>query len=630
MKKKIVSIVRMPYRLRHFQLSTLTSSIYQFNFQLLLLLAAITTACSTDPELDGSAADGMADVRFTLNLPGTMDATRAITNSTESTVNSFQVLLFSSNKENGIYLGTAQWFGRTDMDGEVTFTVRLEAGTYDVVVLANAPGVLEQLIKDGDITPNVSTKKEVREALVLDENDLGDYIPLWGEHNQLTLTKGVAAPDLTIDLIRAMARIDVKVTASDFILTGVYLCNRSIRGALMVNTYDVTSWDATNKIVKKPTPPGGYEAYAPAQGASNAKLHDQGITNNKNLIGRIYTFEAPAGTGEPLTAARDNDICVVIKGKYNGTSTECFYRVDFVEKSDDDDDVYLPLLRNHRYEITISQVLYYGQYTLEEAIKASPKGVTVATVKTWGSKTVDSTLEGPYKLNVGRNKVCLPSTKYTTGAGADYLIPVSTDYAKGWKAQSDASSWLTVASSDTNGSNATSINTGSTLYLRVSANTSGSDRTGTITITAGKIRHVVQVTQRYYTGVKIFNSSGTAITELTFNKAYGTTKPTAQTVYVRWSAAGDVTITKATTIGASTGANAGYTVIEAVEWDFGPKTWSYGEWGGCEQSYAVQPDIIPAGWETVHSGKTNPIRQTVYTFTVSGASTTLTITHKKS
>ncbi|MFR7812455.1 MAG: hypothetical protein ACLU4N_26255, partial [Butyricimonas faecihominis] len=80
----------------------------------------------------------------------------------------------------------------------------------------------------------------------------------------------------------------------------------------------------------------------------------------------IYTYEAVKN----VAADPKNGVCLVVKGKYRGE--DYYYRVDFTRTAGEAADVVcMPLYRNHKYVVTITDAEGIGYKTFKEALHAS-------------------------------------------------------------------------------------------------------------------------------------------------------------------------------------------------------------------------------------------------------------------
>ncbi|MGJ1419129.1 hypothetical protein ACR79T_05855 [Sphingobacterium spiritivorum] len=204
-------------------------------------------------------------------------------------------------------------------------------------------------------------------------------LPMWGEssviHGISNSTQG-----FSVSMLRSLAAIDVTVSAEDFVMTGVRVYNHPDKGRVAPLA---AHYDAGNSKVTATSIPAG-TGLLPKPDFYNA--------NNENAVrNEIFLFErdAAANTGGSTATA------LLIKGKYAGSNTETYYRIDLT----DDNGKLMPLLRNHRYSIDITTVHGPGFAEETQAWNSRPMGMT-ATVTPWNEVTMAGGNSPQYYLKV--------------------------------------------------------------------------------------------------------------------------------------------------------------------------------------------------------------------------------------
>ena len=160
------------------------------------------------------------------------------------------------------------------------------------------------------------------------------------------------------------------------------------------------------------------------------------------MAGKIYTYEAVKN----VAADPKNGVCLVVKGKYRGE--DYYYRVDFTRTAGEAADVVcMPLYRNHKYVVTITDAEGIGYKTFKEALHAS--GVlsnlktSILIVNLEGINHI--VYDGQFFMGVERRTLDLPY-----GISRQLTYRVSSDYHGAWEARvidSDANTWLRLAAS---------------------------------------------------------------------------------------------------------------------------------------------------------------------------------------
>lgn len=112
-------------------------------------------------------------------------------------------------------------------------------------------------------------------------------------------------------------------------------------------------------------------------------LNDQGYKGNEpfddgTLLSKTINWTTPTdGTFAPFYiyernhSSTSSPTCMLIKGKYNGSSDDTFYKLDFVyEDATTHSNVYYNLLRNFVFTMKLNEVTGVGYNTVDEAIDA--------------------------------------------------------------------------------------------------------------------------------------------------------------------------------------------------------------------------------------------------------------------
>lgn len=177
---------------------------------------------------------------------------------------------------------------------------------------------------------------------------------------------------------RLVSRVDVINSANNVIIEGIAMCN----------------WRDSGYIADSATLPGNICGVLTGDSGNNLNslqfvspvTDDDG---SQNLIGALYCFPSVV---ENSLKGDENTTALIIKARYNGEDTSCYYRVNLGVNEDSSE-----LKANTKYTVNIKDVSGKGYATPEEAY--------VATTE--------------------------PSTEPTIPEGMDFaLIPLSTDRVK--------------------------------------------------------------------------------------------------------------------------------------------------------------------------------------------------------
>jgi hypothetical protein len=364
-----------------------------------------------------------SEVVLSLRLPGSSPATRALTQAQENQVSEVDVLVFDGSDQY-LYSSTGYAFSNgstseTNVAAVRNFTVRLRPTTnpVDLWVIANAHAKLGSIAVGTSKTTLTASLEATESDFGMTPGDVFKPFPMWGTLENVTISSSGLSPNNPVNLTRMVAKINVSLTTlaqSTFTLTSVRLYNRQEKGRIVPD--DNGHWTDT--------PSAGPYATAPSLPSPTAKTagshRDFVPTSASAVIDTIYTFEAEKGVA--YTSTYEQNTCLVVGGKYNGSSQSSYYRIDFVDASKNA----LHLLRNHRYDVEIQSVSGPGFPTQEDALNARPINIT-ANVIDWNESGMDVVvMDGQYMLSVSRDSVNVDA------AGGTETINIRTDYKDGW------------------------------------------------------------------------------------------------------------------------------------------------------------------------------------------------------
>lgn len=306
---------------------------------------------------------------------------------------------------------------------------------YKLVILANFP--------DGDygIFYRMGGKSyaEVQQACLSAE--------LSGESNVLEFTAaqpfpmfGIAkdgAPQIitemmdlgTVSLVRAVARVDIGIGTKNadnntwnkgsvpFDMTQVQIWKDGKQYAYMPVENNFSS-SVGALAINSPSPVGGTET----------KIYGSTyITGTTYCSEKIYLPEADLLWGDVYDDNHSSRLAIIVRGKYNGSEVETFYRVDFTY--DEGSKAKMNILRNHVYQFTIKSVKDAGYATAELAYTSKPKNLDFSAdmIEGWVSNEETSvpSILGYYLTYQGFNG---ENVDWTYAAGASKVIPKKKSY----------------------------------------------------------------------------------------------------------------------------------------------------------------------------------------------------------
>ncbi|MCD8042900.1 MAG: hypothetical protein LUH10_07525 [Tannerellaceae bacterium] len=361
--------------------------IKQFLFFLVsaTILLLLITGCSKDvrdivcPDQDEEQED---EITLILRIPAQeIPLSRSMGNGEDYVVKEAVILAFSveyapSYKETLAYYREGRYISSSSGNNlySVTFRAHLKKGDYKLVIIAN-PGELlkEQLsqLPENGITDKVAILKLLQYSHTGKWNAGDNYtpIPMYAETGVETIGTGTTL-NATPNLIRMLARIDVSVdleasSEATFRLEKIYLANYNTNGYVspLWNNNGITATDIS--AINLPPNPG----------VNTNTLLEYGVPGAGSIPatckGEIYTFETAKEEAYTTDTEFYNSVCLILEGSFNGEANT-FYRIDLTNQSTGR---YMPILRNHLYDVIITQANRSGYRTLTEALRSY--GVTV-------------------------------------------------------------------------------------------------------------------------------------------------------------------------------------------------------------------------------------------------------------
>lgn len=278
------------------------------------------------------------------------------------------------------------------------------------------------------------TREEVMELFTFSMPEKGEWkdgeLPMWGVSDPVRVDHSSGAvPKLgIIYLVRAVARVDVGLNLSStsegastfdekaggiegITLTKVFFYNTNAEGRVSPFENE-TYWDKANRKAKQPSIPD------PAPAVTGKIDRTSSIVDEKILLREVYVPEAvnaptaatQGANGETLPENNTENylkrpyIVVGLTGADKSRpDKETFFRIDYLKRTGAEADAtyeYLPLLRNHRYLVNITEVGGPGFDTEEDARKG-PAANIMYNVVVWSESTMSNVqYDGQYMLGV--------------------------------------------------------------------------------------------------------------------------------------------------------------------------------------------------------------------------------------
>ena len=414
-----------------------------------LAIAVLMTSCISEEVLTlpyPKPTSGYIKIhlnRSDLNIP--TGKTYGMNSQPESAIDPaiLSIIVFDySNNGSGVITETFNYMAPisgaiTYEDNKAIVIVKLEKSSssgeqYRIVVIANHD------LSEIELVRNVTTKNEVLEQLTFSQTGKWntDIFPMWGESMPIIISDHMPTP--TIDLCRALARIDVglnfvadngKLTEqaigiADFKLSEVLVFRTFDKGYVApindnaIEIPDVTpvSYDETPSV-----PPGALRH------ADNYPLDyiipDIGGVNA--FVREIYVPEADL----PSTPDNGNIHCLVIGGYYQNSSVTSYYRLDFAKETEPGARTYLPILRNHRYVFNINQVTGPGFSSAILALESMPAVANVDyDLVAWDATIHEMETQGQYYFGIDNRDLIAEAPSTNSEPNNKFTVKYQTNY----------------------------------------------------------------------------------------------------------------------------------------------------------------------------------------------------------
>ena len=469
-----------------------------------ILLLCVPFACVKEQPIVTQNSDEVA-VLLTLRLPsvnGSRADSRAITATDEQSISKVDILAFVEGTD-----GQLRYAYRAPIVS--TNTASLPNVTITATVQGNSRGQIFLIaVNTPDATlDNVTLNMSFATAqlrLILSNanewkaNSSADYdpLPMYAQTAKQVVTESTGNIG-TYELVRMLARIDVStkntIPTTEFELTEAHIFNRNSCGTLPIDFTNATVWDVTGKKALKtnipatdPVTTNPPKIYLPSYYTSPGYSSTPYKTTTNNLIRSIYTFEA-AGV---IEADRLDATTVIIGGKYNGSPTTTYYRIDIHTSSTPAGYISQDILRNHLYNIEIQSVAGTGAVTPEDAFKGDVQ--ITAEITEYNMANHSIIFDGIYNLTLSRERMNFDD------AGGNVTLNITTNYDGADGAHpaginintSSTAAWLSVTPTG-------ALTSPQTLTLTAAPNTAPGAvaRNTSFIITAGNINYEFKVNQ---------------------------------------------------------------------------------------------------------------------------------------
>jgi len=410
-------------------------------FSVIGLLLAVFESCTSTTDRPEPPVDDLQTVTFTVRMPYATPKTYAMTDSTENAIKTTDVLAFRVDKntlaETYDYRAEGSEIMNTvnTIPFEKQFKVTLlknDSIKYRFVFLANVKSELDAY--------SLPSKVGVARATLLAQlysNTTGAWhvtspyqdFPMWGQNDPPIAITQSTTGITGITLLRSIASIDVIADAAavkdSFLLEDVTLYNRKTSGRVAPAD---ANYNTAGKVVTAPTLP------VPSSTTFTGLLFSVPPSTWRSER-TIYTYEADS-IGDDYSVT-----CLVIGGIFVRTGIKQYYRLDFDVRDGLGAFVrYRPVLRNHRYQFTITAVTGDGHNTADLAFYGK-KGNMDVEILAWNLGDLDGAdIKEEHVLSLSQ-----PSMEVAGAGSYTGYVGVSTTHPGGWTAvrENAADTWIT-------------------------------------------------------------------------------------------------------------------------------------------------------------------------------------------
>lgn len=380
------------------------------------------------------------DIEITVSAPS-MSGTRSLTLAEEQKIESLSVLLFEPNEANRTipskFYGciTASQSG-SDSGTVKTYQAKLKftdkkPDSLIAVLMANAEenisGITESLSKmQGESYETLQT------LFCMDSKREVSPISMWGVCTP-AIDTNLSTNLIRASLLRSCARIDVDasaLSADKFQLEEIKMARVSLRSCLLPSPLNLgTSPFDGSTAVKVPTIPADNTlSDNPWNEAGSNTWHFKGPASDNCILAEMYTPECDVimgGDRDPYDDNRLNRTALIIGGKYSGSPITTYYRVDIAVEGK-----LVDILRNHRYNIHIKDVMGPGQETPREAYENISATISADVIE-WTNADTEIVFDGAHWFSVGSKYVSIGGS-----AGSQKMLHVDSDIpATEWQAR---------------------------------------------------------------------------------------------------------------------------------------------------------------------------------------------------
>lgn len=395
---------------------TKAAGVRPYTGALLVLMLALLCGCVRDfytspPDQSGTAK--RLDARITVSTPVKFgSASPGAAPAADAEVKHVYALLM--NDGNVYAVAEGRNIAPVAQSNKVTFDVSFvieaqhSSRNFKILLLANLPKDRFSLAEmKGWINRPRSYVEEhaIVERTNPETDDVKTPLVMYGE-TAGTVTPGSKA-DVDIQLLRSVAKVEVslgdEVKPEVFTLEELYIYKASSKYAV------IPKLDSGNPVL---TIPDGQ--------VSQTKF-------KADKMNQVYLPESKVvfGTADAVGDANHQNRCaIVVGGRYNGSATNSYYRIDFTARNAADQSaasVFMDVLRNHRFIVKITSVGSVGEPTPDEAYKSVKSSISAGVID-WVDENRDIVFDGESWVSIETKHV-----EFADGAGIQTLVLLNSN-----------------------------------------------------------------------------------------------------------------------------------------------------------------------------------------------------------
>lgn len=395
---------------------TKAAGVRPYTGALLVLMLALLCGCVRDfytspPDQSGTAK--RLDARITVSTPVKFgSASPGAAPAADAEVKHVYALLM--NDGNVYAVAEGRNIAPVAQSNKVTFDVSFvieaqhSSRNFKILLLANLPKDRFSLAEmKGWINQPRSYVEEhaIVERTNPETDDVKTPLVMYGE-TAGTVTPGSKA-EVDIQLLRSVAKVEVslgdEVKPEVFTLEEMYIYKASSKYAV------IPKLDSGNPVLTIPT---GQNELKKFMADSKAEVY---LPESKVIF----------GNGDAIGDANHQNRCaIVVGGRYNGSATNSYYRIDFTARNAADPSaasVFMDVLRNHRFIVKITSVGSVGEPTPDEAYKSVKSSISAGVID-WVDENRDIVFDGESWVSIETKHV-----EFADGAGIRALVLLNSN-----------------------------------------------------------------------------------------------------------------------------------------------------------------------------------------------------------